>query len=600
MGSRISSRKLAPLSSKTLCIFTIIMKYPKIPVAQSIVALCEAKEIRHVVISPGSRNAPLTNGFASNPQIKAYSIVDERCAGFFALGMAQQLQKPVALVCTSGSALLNYYPAVAEAFYSDIPLIVISADRPIERIDIGDGQTIRQKNVFANHILYSANLHSEVVTDNTDPVVKRKQFESQKHNEREINLALNTAIEKKGPVHINVPFYEPLYEMVEESSVRPLQIFPEIEDPVIPRKNLQSYADIWNSAERKMIIVGVNQPDSVEQKYLDELARDDSVIVFTETTSNLSHEDFFTRIDTIIGPIDQSEDREAQFKALQPDILLTFGGMVVSKKIKAFLRAYQPKQHWHIDEKKAYNTYFCLNKHFVTSPNNFFAQFFPLTKKVESTYREKWIEVKNIRQELHDKYVEEIPFSDFKVFQEIFKTIPENNLVHLSNSSTIRYAQLFKMDPSYKLFCNRGTSGIDGSTSTAVGAAVIAKEPTLLLTGELGFFYDSNALWNSHIPKDFRIIVINNGGGGIFRILPGNKDSENFDQFFETVHNLNAEPLCGMYGFEYQSARTMEEVEESLGSFFSEKEKPALLEIFTPRKVNDEVLLQYFKFMRNL
>lgn len=600
MGSRISSRKLAPLSSKTLCIFTVIMKYPKIPVAQSIVALCEAKEIRHVVISPGSRNAPLTNGFASNPQIKAYSIVDERCAGFFALGMAQQLQKPVALVCTSGSALLNYYPAVAEAFYSDIPLIVISADRPIERIDIGDGQTIRQKNVFANHILYSANLHSEVVTDNTDPVVKRKQFESQKHNEREINLALNTAIEKKGPVHINVPFYEPLYEMVEESSVRPLQIFPEIEDPVIPRKNLQSYADIWNSAERKMIIVGVNQPDSVEQKYLDELARDDSVIVFTETTSNLSHEDFFTRIDTIIGPIEQSEDREAQFKALQPDILLTFGGMVVSKKIKAFLRAYQPKQHWHIDEKKAYNTYFCLNKHFVTSPNNFFAQFFPLTTKVDSAYRKKWIEVKDIRQELHDKYVEEIPFSDFKVFQEIFKTIPENNLVHLSNSSTIRYAQLFKMDPSYKLFCNRGTSGIDGSTSTAVGAAVIAKEPTLLLTGELGFFYDSNALWNSHIPKDFRIIVINNGGGGIFRILPGNKDSENFDQFFETVHNLNAEPLCGMYGFEYQSARTMEEVEESLGSFFSEKEKPALLEIFTPRKVNDEVLLQYFKFMRNL
>ena len=573
------------------------MKYPKIPVAQSIVALCEAKDILHVVISPGSRNAPLTNGFASNKNIKAYSIVDERCAAFFALGMAQQLQKPVALVCTSGSALLNYYPAVAEAFYSDIPLVVISADRPIERIDIGDGQTIRQKNVFANHILYSANLHSEVVTDNADPVIKRKQFESQKHNEREINLALNTAIEEKGPVHINVPFYEPLYQMVEESSVVPLQILPELDHPVIPEKNLQTYTEIWNSAKRKMVLVGVNQPDSVEKIFLEQLAKDDSVIVFTETTSNLDHEDFLTRIDTIIGPIEQSEKMEELFEALQPDILLTFGGMVVSKKIKSFLRTYQPKQHWHIDEKKAYNTYFCLNKHFVTNPNNFFRQFFPLTQKIESDYRSNWLKVKEHRQELHERYVEEIPFSDFKVFQEIFKNIPEDQIVHLSNSSTIRYAQLFRMDPSFKLYCNRGTSGIDGSTSTAVGAAVVAEKPVLLLTGELGFFYDSNALWNNYIPKNFRIIVINNGGGGIFRILPGNKDSENFDNFFETIHNLNAKALCEMYGFDYKNARSMEEVDAVLTDFYSEGEKPRLLEIFTPRKLNDEVLLNYFRFM---
>lgn len=574
------------------------MKYPKIPVAQSIVALCEAKEILHVVISPGSRNAPLTNGFASNKNIQSYSIVDERCAAFFALGMAQQLQQPVALVCTSGSALLNYYPAVAEAFYSDIPLVVISADRPIERIDIGDGQTIRQKNVFANHILYSANLHSEVVADNTDPVIRRKQFESQKHNEREINLALNTAIEQKGPVHINVPFYEPLYQMVEELSVVPLQIFPEIDHPVIPQENLQRYADLWNSAKRKMVLVGVNQPNSVEERFLEQLAKDESVIVFTETTSNLDHEDFFTRIDTVIGPIEQSENREELFKALQPDILLTFGGMVVSKKIKAFLRSYQPKQHWHVDEKKAYNTYFCLNKHFVTSPNNFFQQFFPLTKKTSSDYRSRWMQVKAQRQQLHERYVEEIPFSDFKVFQEIFRSIPQQQIVHLSNSSTIRYAQLFRMDPTFKLYCNRGTSGIDGSTSTAVGAAVVAKEQVVLLTGELGFFYDSNALWNNYIPKNFRIIVINNGGGGIFRILPGNKDSENFDNYFETVHNLNARPLCEMYGFDYLRAQSQEEVEAALRDFYSEGEKPRVLEIFTPRKLNDEVLLNYFSFMR--
>src|SRR5690606_22441812 len=350
------------------------MKYSKIPVAQSIVALCVAKNIKHVIISPGSRNAPLTIGFTHHPEITPYSIVDERSAAFFALGIAQQLQEPVAVVCTSGSALLNYYPAVAEAFYSDIPLVVISADRPIERIDIGDGQTIRQKNVFENHILYSANLHSELVLENaaTERRLQQKQFESQKHNEREINLALNKAIEEKGPVHINVPFYEPLYETTDSLRVDPLQIFPELHDRSYTEKELLPYADIWNNAQKKIIIVGVLSPNVIEQEFLDRLAKDESVLVLTETTSNINHPEFFTRIDTLIGPIERYEDADAQFRELQPDILLTFGGMIISKKIKSFLRNYQPKHHWHVDPKNAYNTFFCLNKHFETEPNAFF------------------------------------------------------------------------------------------------------------------------------------------------------------------------------------------------------------------------------------
>lgn len=179
------------------------MKYPKIPLAQTVVQLCKAKNIKHIIISPGSRNAPLTIGFSNDDYFACYSIVDERCAAFLALGMAQQLKQPVALVCTSGSALLNYYPAIAEAFYSDIPLVVISADRPVERIDIGDGQTIRQKNVYGNHILYSANLYSEAVLEEhpKDIKLQQKQWESHRHNEQEINKALNTAIEEQGPVH---------------------------------------------------------------------------------------------------------------------------------------------------------------------------------------------------------------------------------------------------------------------------------------------------------------------------------------------------------------------------------------------------------------
>ncbi len=577
------------------------MKYSKIPVARSVVALCAAKDIKHVVISPGSRNAPLTIGFTHHPEITSYSIVDERCAAFYALGMAQQLRKPVALVCTSGSALLNYYPAIAEAFYSDIPLVVISADRPVERIDIGDGQTIRQKNVFENHILYSANLYSELVLESeaVDPKLQQKQFEAQKHNEREVNLALNKAIEDKGPVHINVPFYEPLYDMVENIDVKPLQIFPELKERHYSDKQLAHYADEWNRAKRKMVIVGVAQPDAVEQRFLDALAEDPSVIVFTETTSNLHQSEFFTRIDTLIGPIEKDENKEELFKRLRPDILLTFGGMIVSKKIKAFLRNHNPEHHWHIDSKKAYNTFFCLNKHFETDVNSFFSEFLPLTRSGSSDYASYWKGIKQKRQKRHEEYMAEIPYSDLKAMQQIVPVVPGNTIVHFGNSSTIRYAQLFQWHSSLKTFCNRGTSGIDGSISTAVGAAVISEEPVLMITGDLSFFYDSNALWNDHIPANFRIIILNNSGGGIFRILPGNKNSENFERFFETVHNLKAKPICDLYNLEYSMADSEDSLNDALSDFFSASDKPKLLEIFTPRKLNDEVLLEYFNFMKS-
>ncbi|QYA25984.1 2-succinyl-5-enolpyruvyl-6-hydroxy-3-cyclohexene-1-carboxylic-acid synthase [Gramella sp. MT6] len=577
------------------------MKYSKIPVARSVVALCVAKDIKHVVISPGSRNAPLTIGFTHHDDIKAYSIVDERCAAFFALGMAQQLKKPVALVCTSGSALLNYYPAIAEAFYSDIPLVVISADRPIERIDIGDGQTIRQKNVFENHILYSANLYSELVLENEalDPKLQQKQFEAQKHNEREVNLALNKAIEEKGPVHINVPFYEPLYDTVENIEVSPLQIFPEIKERHYSENQLSSYVKEWNRAKRKMVIVGVAQPNAVEQKFLDKLAKDPSVIVLTETTSNLHQSEFFTRIDTLIGPIEKDENRKELFKQLQPDILLTFGGMIISKKIKAFLRNHNPQHHWHVDQKKAYNTFFCLNKHFETDVNSFLSEFLPLTTTGESEYGKFWKEIKSKRQKRHEEYMAEIPYSDLKAMQQIVPEVPQNSIVHFGNSSTIRYAQLFQWHPSLKTFCNRGTSGIDGSVSTAVGAAAISMDPVLMITGDLSFFYDSNALWNNHIPSNFRIVVLNNQGGGIFRILPGNKNSENFDRYFETVHDMKAKPLCELYNIEYSEADSEETLQNNLTGFFEKSDRPKLLEIFTPRKLNDEVLLEYFNFMKS-
>ncbi|THD67766.1 2-succinyl-5-enolpyruvyl-6-hydroxy-3-cyclohexene-1-carboxylic-acid synthase [Robertkochia marina] len=588
------------------------MTYPDIPLAQTIVHLCKAKGIQHIVISPGSRNAPLTIGFTSDPYFSTYSIVDERSAAFFAMGMAMQQKQPVVVVCTSGSALLNYYPAVSEAFYSDVPLVVISADRPPYRIDIGDGQTIRQDNIFERHILYTANLKQDLREDHNPlhrdqdsipPAMELAKNDAtlqkgvQQYNETEINNALNTAIEDSGPVHLNAPFEEPLYNRTEAMSVSPKNIAISPVTQIISEEEITTLQKLWNGAARKIVMVGVLQPNTLEQKLLDRLVTDDSVVLLTETTSNLHQNRAFPFIDKLIAPLEKMEDATLLWQKLQPEILLTFGGMVVSKKVKAFLRKYQPKHHWHVDPKKAYDTYFCLERHIKTDINTFLKRFVNGTIPVANGYFPYWEGIRKNRTLGHLEYMKQIPFCDFKVYEHVLKKIPDGTNLQLSNSSTIRYAQLFQLNSSLKVFCNRGTSGIDGSTSTAVGAAFHDENATVMVTGDLSFFYDSNALWNNYLRKDFRIIVINNGGGGIFRILPGDKNSEAFNTYFETTHELNARGLCDTFGLRYIFAENEEELIHALDSFYEDTESPGLLEVFTPRTVNDEVLLKYFRFL---
>jgi 2-succinyl-5-enolpyruvyl-6-hydroxy-3-cyclohexene-1-carboxylate synthase len=548
--------------------------YPKIPLAQSIISICQQKGVQHIVISPGSRNAPLTIGFTNNPYFKCYSIADERCAAFFALGIAQQLQEPVAVVCTSGSAVLNYYPAVAEAFYSQIPLVVISADRPQNKIDIGDGQTIRQENVFANHSLYNANLQENVSTE----------------NDNHIQMALHVAVTQKGPVHINAPFEEPLYETVSE-----LQVQPEIIDFNTEEKHFllgNSTIETWNKAAKKLVLVGELFPNSVEQTYLDVLANDPSIVVLTEKTSNLHHSTFIDQIDTLITPFTDED-----FKAFQPEILLTFGGMVVSKRIKAFLRKYKPTHHWHVDELRAYDTFGALTNHFETKINTFLSQL--LTENtIESAYKSSIATIWKDRVAKHQEYTAKIPFSDFKVFDFICQNVLKNSQLQVSNSSAIRYLQLFDLDKTVQVFCNRGTSGIDGSTSTAIGAALASNLPTMLITGDISFLYDSNALWNNYIPKNFKIILLNNNGGGIFRILPGHQENETFNTYFETSHQLNASHLAKMYGFDYFEANDETTLQQQYAKFLDQNEKPSILEIFTPEKENNGILLGFFRGLK--
>jgi 2-succinyl-5-enolpyruvyl-6-hydroxy-3-cyclohexene-1-carboxylate synthase len=353
--------------------------------------------------------------------------------------------------------------------------------------------------------------------------------------------------------------------------------------------DLDVFANQWNQAKKKLVLIGGCDPNFIQQAILDILANDNSVVVMTEVTSNVHHPNFITNIDTIITPF-----TEEDFIDFQPEILVTIGGMIVSKRIKAFLRKYKPQQHWHIDELRAYDTFGCLSKHFEVSPNVFFNEFIPKMIPLESDYLQKSLEIRNRRAQKTETYLATIPFSDFKAFEMILPKLPLHSQLQISNSSAIRYAQLFAINPTIEVFCNRGTSGIDGSTSTAIGAAVASGKETILITGDISFLYDSNALWNNYISNNFKIILLNNGGGGIFRILPGHEESETFNTFFETSHSLTAEHLAKMYGFEYESAVDEKTLKENLEIVLNAK-KSIILEVFTPTKINDSILLNYFK-----
>ncbi|MGY8969319.1 MAG: 2-succinyl-5-enolpyruvyl-6-hydroxy-3-cyclohexene-1-carboxylate synthase [Flavobacteriales bacterium] len=586
-------------------------KYSSIPLAQTLVRLCAQNKIERIVICAGSRNAPLTSGFVSDPFFKTYSIVDERAAGFFALGMAQQLKHPVALVCTSGSALLNFYPAIAEAFYSDIPLIVLSADRMPHRIDIGDGQTIRQSGVFDLHLETAANLKPDV-SHATDTLLQNPlqelvpfsaslkeinaiQKKNQLYNNKEISRVLKIAINQKGPVHLNIPLEEPLYEMT--SKAIPLSKYKN-EVPVFDEFNeqLKSIKDQWHNTSKKWVIIGVMSPNTISQNQIDLLCEDPTVVVFTETTSNITHPRSINSIDKLMAPLELSETQIN--KTLQPEVVLTFGGMVVSKKIKSFLRNNPPKHHWHVDQKKAYNTYYRLDRHLEVPPSIFLEHLYKDVSIPNHTdYQESVLNIFENFKRKGDIYLDTLAFSDLNVFDYISKTLPEGIHLQIANSSSIRYAQLMDWPNRTSFFCNRGTSGIDGSTSTAIGAALISKAPTILITGDLSFLYDINGLWNDNIPSNFKIILINNNGGGIFRILPGEKDSPKHDKYFETIHSRDAKYLAKIFGFSYQKAASKWKLKRRLAKFYKVNKTPQLLEINTPRTLNDKVLLDYFEAM---
>jgi 2-succinyl-5-enolpyruvyl-6-hydroxy-3-cyclohexene-1-carboxylate synthase len=534
-----------------------------------LVGLCAEYDVEKAVVSPGSRCAPLLIGFGKHPDIETISITDERSAGFIGLGLAQQSEKPVVLVCTSGTATQNFAPAVTEAFYQQVPLIVLTADRPPEWIDQWDGQTIRQKNLYIDHIKGSF-VYDE---DSTD--VAKKALE----------LALEGA---PGPVHLNIPIREPFYpESLDDNVLTTETRRAQRKDKINKIENAVwiEFESILNSSDKVLVLGGQLEPNS----QLVELLKQLDVAVTGDVISNLHGVDGVIQSSDLIFKTDN--------ESLMPDFLITLGRSVISKNLKLCLRKHKPKTHWHIGLGMVGNPFQSLTKTVAISPEVFLKEW--IEKKQKNRLATKGTEIK---KKLNDKsayfsslldqqkmvnekfrsLLEESDFNYFSAVKEVIQDLPKNSILHLGNSMPVRIANFIGLnDPTIDVWCNRGTSGIDGVLSTAVGHSLA--EPNrkhTLIIGDLSFFYDRNGLWLNHeFPNNLQIVILNDSGGGIFNMIPGPSSQGDLTELFTTQHQRTAKLTAKEFNMNYQGASSIEEITGW---------ESGILEIFTDMKTNTE------------
>ena len=532
--------------------------------------------VNHAVVSPGSRNAPLIIAL-SRSRIETHIVVDERSAAYVALGMAQQLKAPVALVCTSGTALLNYAPAVAEAYYQKIPLIVVSADRPQEWIDQDDSQTIRQFKALDQFVKRSYDIPARCDDDTAVWYAERIAHDAM----------MEATSLRRAPVHINVQLAEPLNGLTTEPyKLRRIHHFPSYDgicrDDIIKLKGQLLH-------KRVMIIAGFMEMNEPLRQALNAIAVNDYAVVLTETISNMADDFTINAIDRTLLAIDENDKR------YYPDVVITIGGAIVSRKIKAFLRKVKP-DHWYVGlNDVTVDCFQSLTRRIEANPDTFIPTLFQDSLTVKS-FCTIWQDAHTAGLRRHEKYLEKIGWSDMKAYETIFdfyQQNPDNLIMHLSNGTTIRYAQLFGDMVIAPNFCNRGVSGIDGCTSTAIGAAMV-NGPAVLITGDMSFLYDISAL-SAITPKlQLKIIVVDNGGGGIFRFIDSTASLPELEKYFVVKRNLDVEKVAASFGIKTYRADNADSLFEQLSNMMVE-DGPAVLVVKTDGKRSAEILKNYFK-----
>ena len=502
-------------------------------------SLLVAHGVRHAVCCPGSRNAPIVHNLTECPDIMCYPITDERSAGFYALGMSQCLQEPVAVCVTSGTALLNLAPAVAEAYYQHARLVVISADRPLAWIDQQDGQTLPQSDALGRFVRKAVSL--------PEP----HDDESRWYCNRLINEAL---LEKHAPVHINVPISEPFFDFCVATlpEERKIELLP----ADISNQTLSHVCRMFVQSKRPLLIAG--QP--MNPGY------DEAVCLIGDDESYV------------------------------PDLVLYIGGSIVSKRLKRFLR--KAKETWIVNATgEVTDTFMNLTRVIQGDAAVVEDQIRFLFEQQPHPFVQKW-ETLLAKVRAHAAAYQPVysEMATVKCFESQITIHSSLSTIHYANSTAIRLANIFAQ---HSVYCNRGVNGIDGSLSTAAGFSCVTDDSVFCVIGDLSFFYDQNALWNQNLRGNFRILLLNNGKGGIFNLLKGLEQSPARDQFVAAEHHTSAEGICQQNNVKYLKAANMEELQQGISTLLNmESSRPVLLEVFTDPAEDERVFKDYYKTLK--
>lgn len=500
-------------------------------------ALLVAHGVSHAVVCPGSRNAPVVHNLNECPQIACYPVTDERSAGFYALGMSQSLGEPVAVCVTSGTALLNLAPAVAEAFYQHRSLVIISADRPMQWIDQLEGQTILQGDALGRFVAKAVSL--------PEP----RDDEEHWYCNRLVNEALMV---HNAPVHINVPISEPLFEFTEESLPRERVI--EFLSSDISNSTLSHVCRMFMQSRRPMLITG--QPMN-------------------------------PNLDEAVSMVEDDE-------SYVPDLVLYIGGSIVSKKVRRFLR--RAKETWVVNATgEVTDTFMNLTRVIQGDGEVVADQIRFLLEEQPHPFVQRWEELlARVRTRVVAYEPAYSQMAAVKYFEESLMAMYRHSSdfsAHYANSMAIRLANIYAC---HNVWCNRGVNGIDGSLSTAAGFSVVTESPVFCVIGDLSFFYDQNALWNQNLKGNFRILLLNNGKGGIFDTLPGLEKSPVRDSFVAASHHTTAEGICRQNHVVYLKADDMTQMQHGIDTLLSVKsDRPVLLEVFTDASEDKRVFRDY-------
>ncbi len=549
-----------------------------------IAGICAHKNIKEVILCPGSRSAALTMSFARHPEIRTYSVSDERSAAFIGMGMALQSGRTVAIVCTSGSAAYNFAPAITEAFFQEIPLLILTADRPPEWIHQYDGQTIYQRGMYGRHVKKSF----ELPADYSHP-------DALWQIERSVNEAVNlTQSSPRGPVHINVPIREPFYPETSEKidfSPAPRLIRRVETHTELSQEAWRDLMEIWRLSDRKLIAVG--QHEGGLSQILKNISEDLGVPVLGDAISNIHKGGtaFISAHDIFCG----------KTSGLEPDLLITCGRSFLSKPFKQFIREHKPRFHWHIQENPDLTDPFQSVTHKIEAdPVRFmtrlfedldFLKFREGDEEEDTDFLESWKTAQHQSVKILNAFIAETASGEFHFTDTLLRHLPENSVLHIGNSMPVRYVNYLGIPPEKNITvsANRGTSGIDGILSTAVGQAVSTDAIVTCLIGDVSFQYDINALWNTFVPKNLRIVVINNHGGNIFRIIDGPDRQAELEDYFVTKQLRDASATAGE--LDYYAVTKSDD--SFWNEFFKPGNKARLVEFFTDGKADNDIFQQF-------